>query len=661
MTANASAHRGTLTYLELLHGRDELPETATTLVAGPLTAELHGVDLRYIRLDGVELVRRIYAAVRDEDWGTPPPRVSDLEVASSDDAFRVRFSARHDVGELAFSWRGEIEGRADGTITYSMDGSAERAFRFCRIGINVLHPPADCAGAAFRAEGPDGVLDGELPETVGPQRFEDGQFLPLFAPFSRLELSQRGGSQVRFAFDGALFEVEDQRNWTDASFKTYSPPLALGYPFSATAGERISQSVIMVAGASPAPRRHARRLDTPEIAVLEPLGRPLPPVGLGTGSHGDALSQREATLLRALRPAHLRADVDPGAAGWAAALDRAARAAETLECGLELALLLDDDIGPRLRDVAQRWPVGLVPTRLLVFHAREETTSADTLRSVRRALAEHLRAVPVVGGTNVGFAELNRTRPDLDAIDGVAYPITPQVHAFDELSLIETLEAQADTLISARTFCGERPLHVSPVTLRPRFNADASGPEPTPGPGELPFAVDRRQASMFAAAWTVGSLRAMSGAGAAAITYFETTGWRGVMETEHGSAARFPSRPEQVFPVYHVLADACALRGAELVGTRCAAPLDAQALVVRHGGGRRVALVANLKPAERSIRLTGLETAAATVRVLDGPAAGRAAFEPERLRAEETAASVRDGRLALELGPYGVARVEWGA
>ena len=35
--------------------------------------------------------------------------------------------------------------------------------------------------------------------------------------------------------------------------------------------------------------------------------------------------------------------------------------------------------------------------------------------------------------------------------------------------------------------------------------------------------------SLFAAAWTVGSLAGLAEAGVASITYYETVGWRGIM------------------------------------------------------------------------------------------------------------------------------------
>ena len=87
----------------------------------------------------------------------------------------------------------------------------------------------------------------------------------------------------------------------------------------------------------------------------------------------------------------------------------------------------------------------------------------------------------------------------MDALDLVCYSINPQVHAFDNSSLIETLEAQAITVESTRQFADGLPIAVTPVTLLARFNPNATGPEPEPPPGELPTQVDVRQMSLFGA------------------------------------------------------------------------------------------------------------------------------------------------------------------
>ena len=119
-------------------------------------------------------------------------------------------------------------------------------------------------------------------------------------------------------------------------------------------------------------------------------------------------------------------------------------------------------------------------------------------------------------GSDAYFTELNRERPPADALDFVSYSLNPQVHAFDDASLTETLEAQALTVKSARRFAAGKSVHVGPVTLQPRFNPNATGPEPEPPPGELPAQVDPRQLSLLGAGWTLGSVKYLSAGGAAA-------------------------------------------------------------------------------------------------------------------------------------------------
>ena len=71
----------------------------------------------------------------------------------------------------------------------------------------------------------------------GPQiHLDDGTDLPLFEPVSDLDIAHVSGGVVRFDFSGDLWEMEDQRNWTDASYKSASTPAKLGYHHEATAG-----------------------------------------------------------------------------------------------------------------------------------------------------------------------------------------------------------------------------------------------------------------------------------------------------------------------------------------------------------------------------------------------------------------------------------------
>jgi hypothetical protein len=637
----------------LWYGRDEPPPEHCELHAGQLVAQLDGPDLRHVRVGSLEVLRRLYVGVRDRNWSTIPPELSNLAVESRGDGFVVTFDARHRSADLDFRWHGLLRGRPDGCLECTLDGTAGNDFVYGRIGFCLLHP-LSFAGSAYCAQTPGGQVCGLLPREIGPQRIENGRVLPLFPSYDALTLEAPGaGTRIEFHFDGDLFEMEDQRNWTDASFKTYSTPLALGLSHTARAGQRIVQTVTMsVTGAPPAADSVAD--DIPTVSLGPKLGRRLPPIGLGIARGAGRLSPREVELLRALRPGHLRADLDLGSE-WQAELERAVEQCAELSTDLELALTLRCDPEAELDAVAAALALLDPPlARLLVFHAHEPVTTGRWLRLARNRIPP---GTPVVGGTNLYFTDLNRARLELDEADGVAYSLHPQEHAHDDETLIENLEGQAETVRSARLLCGDTPVHVTPVTLRRRLDPAATGPELAPG--ELPTGVDARQPTLLAAAWTAGSAKALAESGAASITYYETTGARGVLDTgvEPPQPEPCPSLPGDVYPMYHVLADLAEWRAAELLAADSTDAEAIQALALDTGEALHV-LVANLRPSCTTCSLEGWPAGTAGVRALDDDSAERALVQPDAFRRDADECALRNDRLELQLRPYAIVRLD---
>ena len=58
-----------------------------------LTAELESGNLRYIRYDGIEMIRAVSFIVRDKNWGTYDPAISNLAVSETRDGFTVTYDA----------------------------------------------------------------------------------------------------------------------------------------------------------------------------------------------------------------------------------------------------------------------------------------------------------------------------------------------------------------------------------------------------------------------------------------------------------------------------------------------------------------------------------------------------------------------------------------
>ena len=94
----------------LYYGKDEpLPEQ-TQLHAGPLSMIFEAGDLRYIRFGDHEILRRIYVAVRDHNWDTILPQLSNIQVDQEGDAFRITYDVANKIADVDFFWGGTITG-----------------------------------------------------------------------------------------------------------------------------------------------------------------------------------------------------------------------------------------------------------------------------------------------------------------------------------------------------------------------------------------------------------------------------------------------------------------------------------------------------------------------------------------------------------------------
>ena len=423
--------------------------------------------IRRIRVGDVEVIRAIYGAVRDHNWATILPAITVTALEQEKDRFLLRFSARCERGAISIWWDGCMSAK-DGELSCEFHGEAKSGFRRNRIGFCVLHPIRECAGKGARFTAADGRLhEGRFPDDIAPHQ----PFLDL----QTFTWKPGQGKTATLAFEGDVFEMEDQRNWTDASFKTYCTPLIRPFPVPVHAGDRVDQRVTLAVSGDGSPREGRKAERTVDFTEGNASGKPLPSLGfqfVGSSPHPDMVLE----LLAPLRPKHLRVDLDLANKDWPEEWRRVSNVADRLNSKLYAGLFLTEDAERELsefRGAAQSPRVGAY----LVFDKAKESTSHRSYALAHQILG----GLPVVVGTSANFTELNRQRPPREA--AMVYSFNPQVHAFDDLSVMETLEAQAATVETARTFC-DGPIHVGPITLRPRFLPIPAEPEDDAGARE---------------------------------------------------------------------------------------------------------------------------------------------------------------------------------
>ena len=493
-----------MTSNRLLYGSDEPLPSQVPLRAGPLTMLFEAGDLRYISLGSRELVRRIYGAVRDHDWKTIRPVFSALAVDAAADSFHIRYQAEHRDGDVDFVWQAAITGHADGVITFAFSGEARSTFLKNRIGLCTLHPMRECAGLPARARHAGGTES----EVTFPSLVSVEQPVIGFSDLRGLTYDAGTGARVELTFEGDIFETEDQRNWIDASYKTYSTPIAAPRPAQVLAGTRIEQQVtVRLAAATPITARASTSAATVELEVVdESIVRRMPAIGFSMGSGAELDSTDRIERLRAMRPAFLRVDLDL-TGDWRPKLARGLSLCRRLGCELEAAIDLTIASGAELQSLRGELATDVSLARVLVYAAGSPSTTSDVLQLAREQLGVS-SSVPEIGvGTRMDLYQIHLFPPPESPL--LNWTMNPQAHSWDVTSLSETPSAAGEQV---RTVLGRhRDAHVAvgPVTLGPReWEAGKDA------------AVHPLYGSHFAAAWTLAMIKHLAEAGASSVTLF---------------------------------------------------------------------------------------------------------------------------------------------
>ncbi|MER9601346.1 hypothetical protein [Mesorhizobium sp. M0243] len=578
----------------LLYGTHAVEAEPIRLRAGALSADFVNGNLRTIRHGGTEVLRAIAYIVRDRDWGTYEPNLTDLIINQAADAFSVSYSASclaPDGSRLGF--RATIKGSADSHLAFEVSALPESDFETNRCGFCILHPIADLAGSPVKVEHTDGSVEAtKLPELIDPwQPFKD---------IRAITHQVRPGVTAECRMEGDTFEMEDQRNWSDASYKTYVRPLALPWPYVLPAGQTLRQTIsLRIAGEGKAPA--ATVTSEPVRVGLGEVGPRLPDVGVVIYPEDVETALANLSTLAALGPQQLLFHYDPTRGHGLDALRAFARlatayAAETtLECVVACAGDLDAEMSGVAGLVRE---AGLKLSAIAVSPSvdRQSTPPGSTwpdcppLENVYAAARRAFPDIRLGGGMFSYFTELNRKRVPEDQLDFVTHCTCPIVHAADDLSIMQSLEALPFITQSARAIFGAKPYRIGPSTIAMRQNPYGGATKPNPGGQRIAMADrDPRHAGQFATAWTIGYAARIAPAGLEQLTLSSFTGPFGVLASFGEPVAEGTPRP-----LFRAIKGLCELAGLAHVSARTSDETKVLALAGRSASGKTIAWLANL-------------------------------------------------------------------
>lgn len=592
-----------------LFGTEEPVEAPIILKAGPLSAEFEAGNLRYVRFHGVEMIRALSYIVRDRDWGTYNPRIRNLKIVTSSDHFHVSYDAEAGDATQNMRYSAVITGDSTGALRFEGNADVVTDFVTNRTGFVVLHPIEDVAGHHVMIE----HVDGRHVETLFPKLIDPIQ------PMMELRAITHNfgqGAKVRCLMEGDTFEMEDQRNWTDASYKTYVRPLALPWPYTLAKGTKFSQAVSLSVEGQPSHGGAGTDVSIP--IVVKPGKFKAPALGFGLDPDDCESVLTHIDMARPLAPQHLICHYDP----------RRGHSAETLKQQLAIARELHAE--PWLEAVITRvdgWQDEISALGSVVgtlgnpFHLVMLSPASDlkcTLPGTTwppcppaEDLFRHARTyfpkAKLVGGMFSYFTELNRKRPPLDVMDSVSFTTSALVHAGDDRSVTESLEALPHIARSVRAIVGDTPYAVGPSAIGMRDNP--YGAKTMDNPESIRQAMnwnDPRQQSLLGAAWNVGYFAHFAQGGARSIALGGITGPFGLLSTPQNWKQAWFDQNRGLYPSYHVMRVLSSFADANLCEVAIGTPRDVQMIAVQRNGGIE-ALVANLTGTQQKIELSGFD------------------------------------------------------
>jgi D-apionolactonase len=484
------------------------PDTSR-VTHGGFTLDLAREAIRNIRFEGVQLIDLLYTAIRPLDWSTlkADEYSADVQIIGDDCVITI---TEVFAGALAAQAKITLSNNNTFSVDYELKGLTE--YQVSRWGVCFCLNTADWMGSSVVSSG----NTYSLAKDISPQRVVDGVIQGLFPASNEMHFIAPDKRNLKVVSTGKVLEAEDQRNWTDNTYKIYSGSLSEPFPFLTSAGSIWKQSVNFEVGVPESVTTDATKILVKEIEAL-------PSIGLQF-NHDSLLTPDD------LEKAFVLLEIDHLRINEEALTSQ--KIATTAANGLILeAALLSSNKGDALKaevlQLSERVPAG---SRLLVQReGRQVVDAAD--------LPKNTSLNSYIPGSDAFLVDLQSDQYNFG--NSVSYSMAPTVHSFDTETIFKTLFTQQESINFAQKYIAPQ-VFISPITFSMRGNPHSGhSRDQRLVYAEPEMALHIR--TIEGAAWTLGSIHSLASAGAFSGSWHELFGEYGAIYSESGSIKFTPT------------------------------------------------------------------------------------------------------------------------
>jgi len=507
----------------VLFGCQEALAPRQILQAGPVSLMRQGTRFGPISVNGHEVWHGVEFLLRDAGWGTPGARLGTEHLHVDAQGFDLQLTAYVPCSaeDVLGIWDPQarvcldmhVQGDVQGSLHFSVQATPSHDILVNRCGWVVMHP-LSAAGSAVQVS----HVDGRISKSQFPQE------VPAWPPFTLVKgihHEYAPGCWAHAELPGEDYELEDQRNNADASFKTYSRSNSMPRPYLLQQHQSWRRELhLHVLDVAPAQLRLQASINPQEMSCAMPVPIDAGLMRLGLAITAPIHQRPDPVLLAQLtrwQPDYLHLTLWPPSASDAVDWSQVRLWLDAAKAKLRVDICARDHALPEwsteVETAAQQLATlmaqaGVVPSEVAALPCGER--SAKFLRSLFPTAA-------IGGGTPHFFAQLNRLEGS-GGEDFMGFTVCPIVHSADDTSVMQGLQSLPSMLVTARRRHPGRAWHLGPSGLGAR--ASPLGRQPlSDGRKRVPLAaVDPRSRGLFGAAWLLGHMAAAAQADVNALT-----------------------------------------------------------------------------------------------------------------------------------------------
>lgn len=486
-------------------------------------------ELSDVYYENIHLATSLRPAIRDVNWETYEPE----DVVVKKDSNSIEIKATYSVGVAE-----SLIAVESNKLSYSYKFTATSNLPTNRTGITLMIPASYSGLDAEITDSQEKVNLFRFPQRVSPwQPAKD---------IKRIYLQEKN-AQIDFSFYGDYFEMEDQRNWHDSSYKIYNRDLSLPFPYEIKKDEIINQKIIITVTPAvsniseninsyitkaPTKQTANKTLDLSEI-IENGSQHTVPPISIGASTVFNSKK-----TVSTFAPSSITAEFAEG---------------YPLE-KFTNSLLNDSNLGEipidlmlatTKENVAKECIKALKKAKLQISSVMCVDPKLHITTPECMLISSEIAALcdaKIVVGARTHFAEFNRNIKQFSSkADSYRYTYTPQMHVTEPWHIIDSCQIIKDTVQSAREYIGNSPLILGPITLKARVNSVSTEPgindqweEDGYGANYIASSIDERAGSTWAETWTALCISHAIGSDVDALVFYEMFGPRGIHD-ENGS------------------------------------------------------------------------------------------------------------------------------